>query len=127
MLKYIYEFRYFLMLPYDEKNYLGQTKEMEKEVEELTKEVLEKAHQMKVIERFSKQKEIDYMLLKHIFQTRNINLEEIEIKLGKEKDKYSIQVFEENGMEEKIEIPNPEIINKKDLAIRFNKKVKVFY
>lgn len=115
------------MLPYDEKNYLGQTKEMEKEVEELTKEVLEKAHQMKVIERFSKQKEIDYMLLKHIFQTRNINLEEIEIKLGKEKDKYSIQVFEENGMEEKIEIPNPEIINKKDLAIRFNKKVKVFY
>lgn len=127
MLKYIYEFRYFLMLPYDEKNYLGQTKEMEKEVEELTKEVLEKAHQMKVIERFSKQKEMDYMLLKHIFQTRNINLEEIEIKLGKEKDKYSIQVFEENGMEEKIEIPNPEIINKKDLAIRFNKKVKVFY
>ncbi len=131
MLKLIYEFRYYIMLPYDYENSIYEEKELQKELEEETKKVLEKAYKLKVIERFSKQEDVNYELLKVIFQNRNINIEDIEVKLirekGKEKDNYYIQVFDGNGIGEKREMPNSENMNKKDLAIRFNKKVKAFY
>ncbi len=133
MLKLIYEFRYYMMLPYDYKHDIYETKDLQKEVEAETKKILEKAYELKVIERFSKQEDVNYELLKYIFQNRNINIEDIEVKLirekGKEKgkDNYFIQVFDGNGVGEKREMPNSENMDKKDLAIRFNKKVKAFY
>lgn len=127
MTKLIYEFRYYAMLPYDEKRFIYEVEELKKEMEQVGKKILEQANHMKVIEKFSKQEEINYQLLKEIFQVRSINLEEIYIKLTKEKEKYFIQLFDENAFEEKKELTTTEILNKKDLYIRFNKKVKVFY
>lgn len=113
------------MLPYNDKCSIYETKELKKEIEDIGKKLLQKAHKMKVIEKFSRQEEIDYELLKNIFYRRNINLEEIYMKLTKEKEKFFIQIFDGNSFEEKIEMK--EEFNKKDLEIRFNKKVKVFY
>ena len=54
------------------------------------------------------------------------------MKLIKEKDKennnikYIVQVFDGNNTEEKAELENSEKLINKDLAIRFNKKVKIF-
>ena len=137
MLKLIYEFRYYNMLPYNLEKSIYEEKDLQEELIEETKKVLEKAHKLKVIERFSKQEDVNYELLKVIFQNRNINIEDIEIKLIKEKVKekteeknqenYYIQVFDGNGIGEKKELPNGENMNKKDLAIRFNIKVKAFY
>ena len=130
MLKLIYEFRYYMMLPYDYKNDIYEEKDLQKEIEAETKKILEKAYELKVIQRFSKQEDVNYELLKIVFQNRNINIEDIEVKLirekGKEKDNYYIQVFDGNGIGEKREMPNSENMNKKDLAIRFNVKVKAF-
>ena len=123
----IYEFRYYMFIPYDYEKSIYETRELQKEIIATGKKLLEKSHKLKVIERFSKQEDIDYTLLKYIFQTRSINIEEVEIKLIREKDKYFIQVFDGNGTGEKIEMKNPENVNKKELAIRFNKKVKAFY
>ena len=133
MLKIVYEFRYYMMLPYNYENDIYEEKNLQKEVEEETKKVLEKAYKLRVIQRFSKQEDVNYELLKFIFQNRNINIEDIEIKLIREKgeekgkEKYFIQAFDGNGIEEKRALPNQENLNKKDLAIMFNKKVKAFY
>lgn len=134
MLKLIYEFRYYMMLPYDYENEIYKTKELQKDIEIQMKKILEKAYKLKVIEKFSKQEDVNYELLKFLFQNRNINIEDIEIKLIREKEKvkdkvkekYYIQVFDGNGIGEKIEMPNSENMNKRDLAIRFNIKVKAF-
>ena len=66
--------------------------------------------------------------MKHIFRTRSINIEEMQVKLIKEKEnnKYTIQIFDGKNTEEKIPLEDVENLNKKQLAIRFNKKVKVF-
>ena len=54
------------------------------------------------------------------------------IKLIKEKNKenknikYMVQIFDGNNTEEKVELENSEKLVNKDLAIRFNKKVKIF-
>ena len=139
MLKLIYEFRYYMMIPYSLEKDICEEDKLKKEIEKVTKKILEKSHELKVIQRFSKQEDIDYELLKIIFQNRNINIEDIEIKLIREKAKidgskngekcenYYIQVYDGNGVGEKKEMPNSENMNKKDLAIMFNKKVRVFY
>ena len=140
MIKLMYEFRYYLMIPYNNKNNILEEKNLQKEIEEEIKKVLEKAHKLKVIEEFSKQEEINYELLKVIFQNRNLNIEDIEIKLIRQKEKnvsnkenkniqneeYYVQVFDGNGIGEKRKLKNSDVMNKKDLAIRFNVKVKPF-
>lgn len=113
------------MLPYDQEHNILETKELTEEIEKLGKKLLQQAHKMKVIQKLSKQEEIDYELLKGIFNMRSINLEEIQIKLAKEKDKFFIQIFDGESFEEKTEMQKT--FSKKDLEIRFNKKVKVFY
>lgn len=126
ILKRIYEFRYYCLLPYNQEEIIWQVKKLEKEIEKVEKKILEKAHKLKVIEVFSKNAEIDYQLIQGIFHIRSINLEEISLKLTKEKNKFFIQLFDGKSFEEKIEIKEIENINKKDLEIKLGKKVKIF-
>lgn len=127
MLKLIYEFRYYTMLPYDYEKSIRQVNELQETIENIEKVLLKKAHDMKIVEKFSKREDVDYELLKYIFSTRIINLEEIYIKLKKEKDKYFIHIFDGESVEDKIQIQDPDKIKKRDLYIILNKKVKVFY
>lgn len=106
---------------------MNDTKELSKEIEKIERTLLQKAHKMKVLERLSKNEDIDYELLKNLFSIRCINLEEILVKVTKEKEKYFIQLLDENSIEEKYELKNSENIKYKDLEIRLNKKVKVFF
>ena len=126
VMKLIYEFRYYTMLPYDYEKSVGEALELSNEINEIGKKIIKQANNMKVLEKVSKQEEINYEMLKNIFKTKSINLEEINIKLIKEKEKFYIQVFDENSLEEKSELQHVEKINKKDLNIRLNKKVKIF-
>lgn len=127
MTKMIYEFRYYTMLPYSYEKSIREVEELRETIETLERSLLKKSHDMKIIEKFSKQEDVDYELLKHIFSTRSINLEEIYVKLTKERENYFIQIFEGESFEDKIQIQEPDKINKRDLYIRLNKKVKAFY
>ncbi len=125
-MKLIYEFRYYTMLPYDYERSVGETLEISSEMDEMGKKIIKQANKMKVIEKVSKQEEVNYEMLKNIFKTKSINLEEINIKLTKENEKFYIQIFDENSLEEKSELQDGENINKRELNIRLNKKVKIF-
>lgn len=52
------------MLPYDYEKMVNETEEISKELENVGKELLQKAHKMKVLEKLSKNEDIDYELLK---------------------------------------------------------------
>ncbi len=122
----IYEFRYYTVLPYNEKINIGEVKEIQKELQETRRLLLDKAQELKVIIVTSKNKEIDNEILKNIFTIRILTLEDIYIKLIKEKDKVYIQLFDDDIFEEKVELKDFGNINKKDLEIKVNKKIKVF-
>lgn len=115
------------MLPYDYEKMVNETEEISKELENVGKELLQKAHKMKVLEKLSKNEDIDYELLKKMFSIRSINLEELSVIVTKEKDKFFVQVFDENSIEEKYELKNSKNISKKDFELRLDKRVKVFY
>lgn len=126
LMKLIYEFRYYCLLPFDEKTAIGQMQEMAEEIKEVEDLLIEKAQEFKLIDSFSKDKELNHKMLRNIFYVRVINLEDLYIKFMKEKDSYYVQLFDENVFEEKIQIENIGEINKKDLSFKMNKKVKIF-
>lgn len=79
-----------------------------------------------MIDSFSKQEEIDYQILRNIFNVRVINLENLYIKILKEKNNYYIQLFDEEVFEEKIRMESLDDIDKKDWLVKWNKKIKIF-
>ena len=112
----IYEFRYYMLIP--KKNNI--------EFEEVIKEIIDKAIDLKAIIKISENKEIEYNIIKNIFEVRVIKIENIEMKITKEKEKYYLQIFDEKMFEEKIEILEKNKIKKEDLLIKANKKIKIF-
>ena len=126
LIKLIYEFRYYCLLPITDRKQIFQIKDISEKVQKTQKSLLEKAHKLKVIDIFSNEKELNYEILKNIFYVKVINLEELYIKITKEKEKTYMQLFDENVFEEKIEIKMPENLNKKDILFKYNKKIKIF-
>ncbi len=126
LIELIYEFRYYYLLPFDEQKIIGQNEEIAEAIQKVEKQLIEKAQEWKIIDNFSKNKELNHKIIRNIFQVRVINLEDLYIKFMKEKEHYYVQLFDENIFEEKIEIKGIEEINKKDLCFKMNKKVKIF-
>lgn len=126
MMNSIYEFRYNSLLPFNEQTHIYEVESIKKEMKEIRKLILEKAQTLKVMLTVSKNIDIDEEILRNIFHIRAISLEEIYIKLTKEKEKLYIHLFDEDAFEEKIEMTDLKNLNKKDLEIKLNKKIKVF-
>lgn len=122
----IYQFRYYCMLPFDHEELTYQVKELHEDINSVGKFLLEKATAIKIISLFSKNTDLNYEILQNIYKTRIISLEELNIKITKEKEKFYIQLFDENIFDKKIEIESNRKIIKKDFSIKLNKKIKVF-
>ena len=101
LIKLIYEFRYYCLLPINENNLICNIKELEEQIKEVQILLMKKAHKLKIIDKICEQEEIEYQILKNIFNVRVIKLEDLYIKLVKEKDnKYYIQLFDEDIFED---------------------------
>ena len=113
IIKLIYQFRYFMCLPFDEVNSVKNLESIEEELNKTEQILLKKAMEFKVINK------VPFEVMKHVFETRIIILEELYYKITKESEKYYIQIFDENITEEKFEIKSIE-------KIKLNKKIKIF-
>ena len=111
--KLIYQFRYFMCLPYDLENNIKDLKVLEEDIERTEKLLAQKAIEDKVITK------IPFEVMQHILETRIIVLEELYYKVEKEDEEYYIQIFDENVTEEKFKITPIE-------KIKINKKIKIF-
>lgn len=125
--KLIYEFRYYSMLPYNKHNNINEEEQILEEIVCIGKKIIQKAHKLKLIQKLSKRDDLDYELLKKLFNNRSINLEGMEVKLLKDNDGFSVQVFDENSIEDKYKIAGLDNVTYRDFELRYNKKVKIFY
>lgn len=119
--KIIYDFRYYLLLPYDYKNNIQKVEKLQKQINQVIELIIDKAINFKVMEQVSNNKKTNYEILKNVFYIRIIKLEDAYLKITDEKDKYFLQIFDENIFEEKIEISRPE-----GLEIKKNKKISIW-
>ena len=111
-------------MPFNEKIDINESKTLKKYLNKAKEELIKKATNYKIINALSEDEQDNIKLLQTIFQTRIISLEDIYISIKKEKDKFYIEVSEnnENSYEEKLEIEN---IKKENLIVKLGKKVKI--
>ncbi len=126
MIKLIYQFRYYILLPFNPEKKIIEIETLRKDIDETTKIIIKKSQEMKVLQKIAKNEETDFQILRNIFTSRIIKLENVELKLTKEKDNIYLQLFDENLFENKVEIGLKDTFPIKDLKIRFNKRVKIF-
>ena len=120
----IYEIRYFNMLPFDSKTKIKEVSKLKKMITTTMSVAIEKAYELKSFNEIFKDVGKNADVLKNIFKLKVIRLEDIKLKIIKEKDEFFIQFFDDDVLDEKIKLDMQ--INKKDLKIRFNRKIKVF-
>lgn len=113
IIKLIYKFRYFMQLPFNQKKNINDIKEIQEDIVEVQKSLIDKAIQKEIIIK------APFEVLKNIFETRILILQELYYKITKEDGKYYVQLFDENVSEEKFEI----VLDEKT---KINKKKKFF-
>ena len=119
--KIIYDFRYYCLLQFDNQTKIKDVKELKKAIGQIIKKIIDKAIEYKTIEKISEDENTNYEILKNIFNVRIIRLEDAYLKITKEKERYFLQIFDENIFEEKISIQKPE-----KLEIKLNKKISIW-
>ena len=113
ILKLIYQFRYFMCLPFDLENNVKDIKDLEKDIIKTEKNLVKKAIEKRVISK------VPFEIMRHLFETRIIMLEELYFKVENINDKCYVQIFDENVTEERFEIKSIGETKK-------NKKIKIF-
>lgn len=121
----IYEIRYYMQLPINRENKIYDYIE-DKILKPTLFNLLNKSIEQKVIQKFTKNDDIFYFIWKKIFTLRVINLNEISFKIVKNKDKYEMQIYDDDLFEEKIELESSIKDNLKESGIKLNKKQKIF-
>lgn len=111
--KFLYQFRYFLLLPFDDERKIKDVEEFELEILKIEKLLTQKAVKKKIIN------DVPLEIMSHVFKTRIIVLEELFYKVTKKDNKFYVQLFDENVSEEKFEIVQLD-------KMKINKKIKIF-
>ncbi len=122
ILSLIYQMRYYIQLPVTREKQIFEIIP-EKLIKPIIQKLLSKAENEKVIQKITKDDEILYNIWKYIFKLRAIKLEDLAIKITKDKQQqYFLQIFDEDLFEEKV--PMKELQGEIDLKL--NKKIKIF-
>ena len=113
IVRLMYQFRYFMLLPFNLENCVKDIKKLEKQLSKVEKILVQKAIQKDVIA------DVPFEVMKHVFETKIIILEDLFYKITKKDEKQFVQIFDENISEEKFEITPLE-------KTKLNKKIKIF-
>ena len=113
ILRQIYQFRYFMLLPFSSEKSIKDIKALTVNIVDTEKKLVQKAIEKKVIA------DVPFEIMRHVFETRIIKLEDLYYKINRNDEKYYVQIFDENISEEKFEIISAE-------KMKINKKIKIF-
>lgn len=118
-IKYIYELRYFRFLKYDENTSLKDIAELNEVFEEMIGVLYEKAMALNAIEDVTKDEIVNYEIIRKIFDSKMIDLNNMIIETKVEEGKLFIEYYDTSILENRIELYS-------DKTIKLNKKTKLF-
>ncbi len=108
----LYEIRYLNFIP-----------NCKMKLTDLERKIIPKAINARVLNPISNNDDLDYRILKGIFETQVISLEGLYIKLGASKEGLSVIIFDGDNIEQKYDVALPE---GSSVEIRKPKKTKIF-
>ena len=120
----LYELRYYGLLPYRGNLLIQDIEELENELKQVEKILIQKLYAAKLINTISTNEQNDIEMIQNIFQLRMINLQDIYLVVNKKEKKYTIQIYDEKeALEKEFEIELE--FHKKD-KVKLNRKIKLF-
>ena len=108
----LYEIRYLNFIP-----------NCQMKLTNLQRKIIPKAINARVLNPISNNDDLDYRILKGIFETQVVSLEELYIKLGASNNGLSVIIFDGDNIEQKYEVQLPE---GSSVEIRKAKKARIF-
>ena len=123
LITFIYKYRYYNLLPVEDKKEICKINDLKSSLNKLTKYMIDKSTEMKVINQLTENEEYNYNIIQKLLLLKIIELENINLKLNEENEKVYIIVYDEEIEETKIELKN---ITKEELKIKNKKKTKLF-
>ena len=124
VIDYIYNLRYYNLIPYKKEVCIKQIKELKTNIEKVERMLIEKAFEYKVINRISNIDGINFEILKNIFYTRILKLETINIEIKKEDEENLVNIYDDKILESKVKLGIDRDLKK--TGIKYNKKIKIF-
>ena len=118
LIELIYQFRYYCYLPITLKTNISEDKKLQRYIEKVGKELIQKAIADKLIPQITEDENLNYKITKKVLLSKIISLEDINIKLMKNKENALLTVFDEDVEDFEINVKN------EGLKIKVNKKVK---
>ena len=120
ILRKIYLFRYYKLLAINKDNQIKDIEMFCEKLKETEKFLITKGCKIKAINIISSDIQKNYEIVSKILDSNIIKLEEIQIELKKQNDKNILNIYDENIIDNSIEISIQEI------NIKPNKKIKLF-
>ena len=118
LVKCIYKIRYFRYIPIAQEKYVRDLKELNTLFKQIIKLLIKKAQNFKIFENLSEDEELTYQILSEVFDTKIINLENINIQCKLDENNIIVEYYDDTIIEKQIKI--------KKRNARLKKKVKLF-
>ena len=118
LVDWIYKIRYYRYIPINKELVIKDLEELEPEFENLIKKVIKKAQELKIWDTFSEDAELTYKILKEVFNTKIICMQNINIQCNYEDNILTVDYYDDTVIESslKINIDN----------VKIKKKIKLF-
>lgn len=113
----MYILRYYEFLPYFNEIYIRDIEELKGAINNTEDVLIDKLMELKIVNRFSNNKELDKEIIKKIFSIRMVNLENINIEFV---DDNEVIFYDVETIEKKF------IIENEGTKLKYNKKIKLF-
>lgn len=123
VLKYLSIFRYYHFLPCGRNKKIFEVEELKLQLGEILTLLLQKAFLYEVVEKFSKEDKQNEEILKQLFLTKIIDMENIYFRIRKKEEKFVLEIYDTNILENEISLE--ENFTKEDLLVKLNKNIKV--
>ena len=122
IIELIYEFRYYCMLPY--KGHIYNSKNLKTRINKVSELLIQKAVENKIWIKICNDVSLYGKILREIFNTRIIALENIFVEMCIKDEKIYLNIMDEKNLEKEIEIKSK--LNNDEFLIKLNKSVKLF-
>lgn len=119
----IYELRYYLALPIGNEETIRSLSCLAKIVKQVKEKIIQKACENKIMVTISEDTSFNFSILKNVFDTKMIHLEEMNLLLRYEKAIVQVEIYDGSIHEMTVE---HKIKEKTELTVKLKKKIKVF-
>ncbi len=119
LIKWMYKIRYYRFIPIDKESFVKDVVKLEDKFERIIKLIIKKAQEFKIWEVFTENTELTYRILKEVFNTKIIYLQNINFQCRNEGKTLYIEIYDDNIIESAVKFGV-------EGEVKIKKKIKLF-